>query len=896
MQKILFSFTVAFFFFSVGFFSAAGQTLSAQGSAYTVTPDAVIQKPYRGQAVSATEIRSDYRSPAKEFVTPRIDFKFSINGKDNEMPSGKDHHLNCIARSGVCETPLIRFGSQLNDESEIPSGVYLGSETKFRIRLDMRDVFAQFSEKGFYTTWNGTKIYEDDFKGVYVAGGTPPLTWDFDNLHNYKNLQLHDHDGDRIYELELAMNPVNDAKATAPVWKLSKDISAYPAYTSSYTIADALYNLALEEMINAVEKDSTLRTGKEWAGVWTRDVSYSIILSMAILQPKVAMYSLMRKVKNGMIIQDTGTGGAYPVSTDRMIWATAAYEIYKVTGDEKWLATIYPIIKKSLEYDLMNAMDPVTGMVRGESSFLDWREQTYPDWMQPADIFESECLGTNAVHFQAHTVLAAIAKKMSDAKTSARHEKVAEGIRQGMNRYLWMKDSGYYAQYVYGRNYKIVSPRSEALGGALSVLFGIAGENAGTVVSRTPVNAFGIPCIYPQIPGIPPYHNNAVWPFVQSYWTLAAAKAGNEKSVTESLNAIYRPAALFLTNKENFVASSGDYASTQVNSDNMLWSLSGQIAMVYRLFFGISYHENGIKLSPFVPRAYQGKRTLSNYRFRNAILDFEMEGSGSTIQSITMDGKPLDKAFIPASLSGKHSIKIVLTNNLPAGSYNLVPHYTTLPAPEVRCESTTLSWPPVSGAVRYRVISNGREVSSQKENTFAITNRNFAEYQVIAADNRGIESFASEPVFYFGAVRPGIMEMENHVKPSDRPYKGFSGKGFVFTSVSENQRISFPVSVDAEGTYAIDFRYSNGNGPVNTENKCAIRSLHIGGAHAGTFVFPQRGTNEWSEWGFSNSVTVKLRKGTTVLTLVYLPYNENMNGEVNEAMLDYVRIIPLPKG
>jgi hypothetical protein len=42
-------------------------------------------------------------------------------------------------------------------------------------------------------------------------------------------------------------------------------------------------------------KRTAFRTGKEWAGVWTRDISYSIILSMAYLQPKVAMNSLMKK-------------------------------------------------------------------------------------------------------------------------------------------------------------------------------------------------------------------------------------------------------------------------------------------------------------------------------------------------------------------------------------------------------------------------------------------------------------------------------------------------------------------------------------------------------------------------------------------------------------------------
>ena len=41
------------------------------------------------------------------------------------------------------------------------------------------------------------------------------------------------------------------------------------------------------------------------------------------------MNSLLRKVSpNGRIVQDTGTGGAYPCSTDRVVWAVATWEIY----------------------------------------------------------------------------------------------------------------------------------------------------------------------------------------------------------------------------------------------------------------------------------------------------------------------------------------------------------------------------------------------------------------------------------------------------------------------------------------------------------------------------------------------------------------------------------------
>ncbi|MGN0222417.1 MAG: hypothetical protein ACI4AM_00175 [Muribaculaceae bacterium] len=67
-------------------------------------------------------------------------------------------------------------------------------------------------------------------------------------------------------------------------WTLTRDISAYPQLTTPNKLHTAIYNLGLEEMLNAVEPDTTLRTGREWPGVWRRYVSYSILLSMAYMQ------------------------------------------------------------------------------------------------------------------------------------------------------------------------------------------------------------------------------------------------------------------------------------------------------------------------------------------------------------------------------------------------------------------------------------------------------------------------------------------------------------------------------------------------------------------------------------------------------------------------------------
>jgi len=179
-----------------------------------------------------------------------------------------------------------------------------------------------------------------------------------------------------------------------------------------------------------------------------------------------------------------------------------------------------------------------------------------------------------------------------------------------------------------------------------------------------PQTAYGVPTIYPQTPGIPPYHNNSVWPFVQSYWALASAKAGSEKSVMESFAAIYRAAAMFVTNKENFVVDNGDFAGTVINSSNMLWSLSGNIALVHKLLFGIEFKEDKLVFHPFVPQALQTNRTLNNFKYRNAVLNISMEGFGNSIKAFMLDGKKMTVAEIPATIKGTHFIKICIRKNL----------------------------------------------------------------------------------------------------------------------------------------------------------------------------------------------------------------------------------------
>ncbi len=688
-------------------------------------------------------------------------------------------------------------------------------------------------------------------------------------------------------------------------WHLKNDISEYPQLSTPNKLHTAIYNLGLDEMVNAVEADTTLRTGKEWAGVWTRDVSYSILLSMAYLQPEASKISLMKKVsRTGRIIQDTGSGGAWPISSDRMIWALAAYEVYKVNGDRQWLEYIYPIIANSMADD-MEITHTEGGLVKGETSFIDWREQSYPKWMQTADIYQSEALGTSIVHAQALRVLAEIAKELGKNGEAKKYAAQADALAEAINERLWMDDKGYYAMYTYGRNFPILNPRAETLGESLAVLYGIASpEQAKSITENNPTTPFGAAIFFPQISDMPAYHNNSLWPWVGAYWAMANAKAGNEQGVMEAIGSVFRPAALFTTNKENFVLDNGDIA-TELNSSNMLWCLAGNLAITHKILFGINFTKDGLSFNPFVPEALGATRSLSNFKYRDALLNITVKGHGDRIGSFTLNGKE-HPAFIPADIKGKNEIVIIMANNkiapmkvnhtpnvkAPITPIARLSHSPELAAPGVPANNL-LEWNPIEYIGHYKVVRDGKVVGETRSTSWAATVP--GEYQVIGMSDGGVESFASEPLANFDMT---VMEMpgESTVMASkeisyrpDSEVAGFHGDGFAEFDHS-SKPATLELTVDEYGTYSISAVYANGNGPVNTENKCAIRTIEIDGNPAGTIVMPHRGVANWNDWGRSNAVHAILAPGKHTVAITFRPENENMNLGTNHALIDRVII------
>jgi hypothetical protein len=859
---------------------------------FVITDTSVVQGAFSAIAVTRDRIETNYPRAPREVM-----FKFSINGQDNEFPPGTDHMIYVRPRAGKITTPIYQFGRIDAPRTPKPDEAPPSEEGTAQVtfRLDMRPVLASFRGRGSYDPPNGEPIRRRDFKGVYIVGNAEPLTWDFSALEPGSRYELTDPNRDGIYTVTLPFETIYTRPADdsgRAVWVRKRDIARFPELTSSHRLIDALYRLSLEELVELRREDGALMGGAKWEGIWTRDVSWGAMLAFAPIAPDEVRRSLLVKVdSSGRIIQDMGTGGSWPVSTDRMAWAVAAWELYAVTGDRDWLRQCYDIVRRSAEADLAVAFDSTTGLFRGESSFLDWREQSYPAWMDPRDISQSQNLGTNALHYAAYRVLSRMATALGES--AAQWDSVAVRVRQGMNTHLWLSDHGYYSQFRYGRVHQSLSPRAEGLGEALAIVYGVAADDQRDVlVRRAPLVRFGVPSFWPYIADQPAYHNAGIWPQVVGFWTWAAAEAGNEAAVEHGLGSIYRAAALFLTNKENMVAATGHFEGTELNSDRLVGSVGANLATVFRVLFGMRFEYDRLAFRPFVPRAYDGERTLRNFRYRGSTLTITVRGFGNRVASATLDGRALPNPEIPAGLTGAHTIELTMNGEVGPSGINIVENRAAPATPLVALRAGRLVWRPVPRAVSYAIYQNGRRSSVTTSAQARVEQGSgLAEYQVTAIDASGTESFLSEPI---RVVAPeAVIVVEPAGTATDTMQASTDGDGSVELTVDANTELLFTVEVPTAGVYAIDARYANGSGPINSGDKAAIRSLRVDGARIGSLVMPHRGVDVWTDWGYSSVLTTRLSAGSHTLSLAYTVVDRNMHGAVNTALLDHLRLTRL---
>jgi hypothetical protein len=480
--------------------------------------------------------------------------------------------------------------------------------------------------------------------------------------------------------------------------------AGFPILRSGNLAFDALFALAAHEMrqdsvseirdgnynAGAAIPCDCFETGEKWHYVWTRDLSYAADLGLALLDPQRVRNSLEFKLagyraglsktpqvagtQGGLqIVQDTGSGGSWPISTDRVTWAFAAEETLRMLPSNErsaFAARALTALSNTVENDRIAAFDASDGLYTGEQSFLDWRDQSYAAWITDdlASMAGAKSVSTNAAHYQALRLAARLAHDAGDAARATRYGAWAAALKRAINARLWLPDAGMYSSLTAAHFDGAPLHKFDWLGQSLAIVTGIASETqARSILAHYPHGPMGPPVIWPQQPGMPVYHNRAIWPFVTAYGLKAAALAGNAAVADAAYDSLVRGAALNLSNMENLEWLSGQpllldeqhpsLIGPVINSRRQLWSVGAYLGMVIENVFGVTATDEGIALRPFVTTrlrretfAGTGQATLHDLRLRGARVSVRL--------------------LLPAASQqqGYHKVEQVLLNGAPAGA------------------------------------------------------------------------------------------------------------------------------------------------------------------------------------------------------------------------------------
>ena len=790
----------------------------------------------------------------------------------------------------------------------------------------------------------------------------------------------------REYTQASSMRVRQSGDKASPQQIAYREAADLPLVRSGNLEFDALFALATTEMrqasVSQIRDGSynggkpipceCFETGEQWHYVWTRDLSYAAALGLATLDPQRVRNSLLFKLSgyragikpspavagsaDGLqIIQDTGSGGSWPISTDRVSWAFGAEEALKAlpAAERKvFAATALKALSNTIENDRLAAFDRATGLYTGEESFLDWREQSYAAWI-PGDLASmgtSKALSTNVGHYKALSLAAQLAREQGDAARADKYGAWAADLKQAINRQLWLADAGMYSSLTAGHFDGVAMHKFDWLGQALAIVTGVAdARQAQSILAHYPHGPMGAPVIYPQQQDVAVYHNRAMWPFVTAYGLKAAALAGNDAVADAAYDTLMRGAALNLSNMENLEWLSaqpmledkqhGDLSGPVISSRRQLWSVGAYLGMVVGQVFGVSTTGDGIALRPFVTAklrrtAFAGSETatLANLRLQGKRLQVKLllpaaaDGEGHyAIDGVSLNGKPLgaaDGAIAWDALADDNAIEIRLDKLIPA-------------SPEQRDKRSNVSAAPLA---RDHAVYAPREprIAAVERGAYGIPvvriadDGNAAEAGDIVYNIYRDGQLAAQRISSGGLATLWPDRREGRAAP-DR--KGVATNACyaveaMYTSSGNRSHHSAPVCLDPgqeiafkngsatvqqiairqSGSYALQYKYRNTANQINLGISGGVKWAVLKDSHGaiaaqGVVQLPH--TSAKSGPGYSTPLTADLKPGSYSLTLSdfynmsYLQSNTTFaaaggaGGPSNRIDLHGLRIMPM---
>jgi mannosylglycerate hydrolase MGH1-like protein len=553
-------------------------------------------------------------------------------------------------------------------------------------------------------------------------------------------------------------------------------------------------------------------------------------------------------------VVDKDDGGALRVQQDdqqwdQVVWVTAAWHHYLVTGNDAFLGNAYRTAAGTLairERATTAGFDPRFGLFTGASFFNDGIAG-YP--APPADATESVSTGsmpwpgvasgmylsTNELYYAAYVNAANMAEKLRrPGSEAAGFRAKATALRTAINAHFWNPATGLY-------DYQLLADGTrgayqEGAGLAFALIFGIAGPaQTRSILANARELPWGMPDTYPNWARYsddrPGRHNAIVWPLVQGLWAKALAGQGRPNAFAAETARLAKLAGANSGFWEIYHGGTGvvdggwqrlgDTVKFHWGSEpDQTWSATAFLDMIHTGLFGLTFTDRGLSFTPGLPAGW-GDVTLRNLRYRAANLTIALHGAGTRVRSFTIDGRP-SPAELPATLSGDHTVEITLTG-APAADRD----GDRVPDAQDRCADTagTVAGCPAPGHLE---AEDARNTGGAKTNV-------------------------------------------NHT--------GYSGRAFVDGLWTEGAASSFTLhrTTTAPETGAITVRYAN----ADSDNR--TMTLSVDGQPVRQVGFPKV-ADSWDAWGTTTFAGLPISGRDPVVTLSYGPAD---TGRVNLDWVEY---------
>lgn len=465
-----------------------------------------------------------------------------------------------------------------------------------------------------------------------------------------------------------------------------------PVFVTEHKKLQQAYYMALENLfeINTVpcpaeeynksglweaEPGLMIRAGGGYPTPWTRDASVNTMNAACFLEPEVAkntLWAVCERQEDGLCFQMDNQ------SWDKIIWAAGAWRYYLATGDMEFLKNVYETVTNSMEKLEQTRFNPKYNLFTGGSFFNDGITG-YPKKLHEegngssfvGDHPDTEYImstSTNCLYYQGYRVLEKMSGLFGKTVEEKQYREKGDKLKQSINDFLWNEKMGRYSYLLYPDG--TTDDSQEGCGIAFSILFDVCGqERAERMLENCVRSRNGLVSIWPPFEGIsseakPIRHNNLIWPVVNGFFIQAAAKAGAAEVVGQELEcqaelALKNNGFWEIYNPETGLPDGGWQIGQHWDSvQNQTWSATGFLGGLVFGVFGIRLSEEEIVFQPCLPKGF-GPMQIRGLRFRDVVLDICLEGSGTKVNSILINGE--EKSRILFEQKGHYKVDICCT-------------------------------------------------------------------------------------------------------------------------------------------------------------------------------------------------------------------------------------------